>query len=308
MNDVSLKEYIDSNKNLFLIKESKSYPGLHVLKYKRKVFHDNLWNKYFEQCRGTIVDSNFNVVAYPFQKIYNYGIESNAPVLDDSTIVTAYKKINGFMVAISCYNDDLLISTTGSTDSDFVEYAKDMMKLHMPISDWKNVICSTENKNYTFLFECVHPEDPHIIVETPGMYFLAKREVSWDSTINGFGLDCATNWKEFAESELHCFSVDAFITTIGELKELVKSVQHEGFIFYCEDGTASKLKSPYYLTLKWVARNPNTEKLTNMKNDFKLKINEEFYGLVDAIRENITEYTALSEQDRLTWVRNYFTN
>ena len=60
MNDLSLKEYIDSNKNLFLIKESKSYPGLHVLKYKRKVFHDNLWNKYFEQCRGTIVDSNFN--------------------------------------------------------------------------------------------------------------------------------------------------------------------------------------------------------------------------------------------------------
>lgn len=307
MNNEELQNYIENNKSLFSIKSSVSHPGLQVLKYNRKVFYNNLWNEFFEQCRGTVVDDKFNVVAYPFTKIYNYGIEENAPILAPETEVTAYRKVNGFMAAVSCYNNDLLISTTGSTDSDFVGYAKEMMELHMPLSKWKDVICSPENQKYTFLFECVHPKDPHIIVETPGMYFLAKRERAWGSQINGFGLECANEWKQFAETELNCFSVDYFMTTIGELTEIVKTVKHEGFIFYCKDGTASKLKSPYYLVLKWVARNPSTNKLTNVQHDFKKQINEEFYGLVDAIRKNIDEYTALSEQERLSWVRKFYT-
>lgn len=306
MNTLDLQEYIKNNQKLFSIKESLTFPGLRVLKYNRRVFYDNLWNEHLEQCRGTVVDENFNVVAYPFTKIYNYGIEKNAPVLDDSTLVTAYKKVNGFMVAISCYNNELLISTTGSTDSDFVQYAKDMMSTHMSLSKWQEVLCSEENKNYTFLFECVHPSDPHIIEEQQGMYFLAKRKREWGSSVNGFGLECATEWKEFAEKQLNCFSVEFFNTTVGDLVNLVKNVKHEGFVFYCADGTTAKLKSPYYLTLKWVARNPKTDKLVDTKNDFKLKINEEFYGLIDAIRDNIDEYTALSEQERLSWVRNYF--
>ena len=42
---------------------------------------------------------------------------------------------------------------------------------------------------------------------------------------------------------------------------------------------------------KWVARNPNTDKLMDLKNDIKERIEEEFYPLID-------------EQARLAWVRN----
>jgi hypothetical protein len=45
------------------------------------VFYDNLWNDYLEECRGTIVDENFNVVSRPFTKIYNYGVEDRSPKL-----------------------------------------------------------------------------------------------------------------------------------------------------------------------------------------------------------------------------------
>jgi hypothetical protein len=92
---------------------------------------------------------------------------------------------------------------------------------------------------------------------------------------------------------------------MGELKSLVKSVRHEGFIFYAMGGISSKIKSPWYLTNKWVARNPRTDKLVNMQNDIKKNLDEEYYPLVDAIRANIDEYTALDEQARLAWVRNY---
>jgi hypothetical protein len=42
-----------------------------------------------------------------------------------------------------------------------------------------------------------------------------------------------------------------------------------------------------------------------MNKDIKLNLDEEYFPLVDAIRENIVEYTAMDEQARLAWVRNY---
>jgi hypothetical protein len=42
-----------------------------------------------------------------------------------------------------------------------------------------------------------------------------------------------------------------------------------------------------------------------MKNDIKKNLDEEYYNLIDAIRLNIVEYTAMSEQARLAWVRKF---
>ena len=42
-----------------------------------------------------------------------------------------------------------------------------------------------------------------------------------------------------------------------------------------------------------------------MKRDIKHNLDEEYYPLVDAIRENIESYTAMDEQARLAWVRAY---
>jgi hypothetical protein len=57
------------------------------------------------------------------------------------------------------------------------------------------------------------------------------------------------------------------------------------------------------LTAKWVARNPRTDKL--LTKEFREQIDEEYYPLLEHIRENIVEYTALDEPARLVWVRNF---
>ena len=95
-----MQQYVIDNPQLVTMKET-SYQGVYVLKYKKKVFYDGLWDDYLEECRGTLVDSNFNIVSRPFTKIYNYGIESNSPVLEPTTIVDAYRKVNAFMVAVT---------------------------------------------------------------------------------------------------------------------------------------------------------------------------------------------------------------
>jgi hypothetical protein len=292
-----LKEYVETSG---LVNMKECGPGIYVLKYKKKVFFDNLWNDYLEECRGTIVDAEFNIVSLPFTKIYNYGIESKAPVLSDATVVTSYRKVNGFMVAVTVHNGELLVSTTGSTENDYVEYAKEMMVTHSPLTDWLFALGTSDCKDMTFMFECVHPSDPHIIPEKAGMYLLGYREKTWESKV-GHNYDVMRD----LAADLKCFLPERIHITMRELKEEAKKVKHEGFVFYADNGVSAKIKSPYYLTSKWVARNPRTDKLVNMQADIKEHLDEEYYPLVDAIRANIVEYTALDEQARLSWVRNY---
>jgi hypothetical protein len=286
-----LKEYVATSG---LVNMKSAGDGIYVLKYKKKVFYDNLWNDYIAECRGSIVDADFNLVSYPFTKIYNYGIEKAAPVLAPDTKVTAHRKINGFMVACTLHNGKLLVSTTGSTDSDYVTMAKEL------IDEAKYLDLCSRWAGYTFMFECVHKNDPHIIPEKEGMYILGYRE-------NKFGTSVQHDPYMLMEMGrvLGCFVPESIMTNMAQLQVLAKECKHEGYVFYTDDGVSAKIKSPYYLTSKWVARNPRTDKLVDMKNDIKHNLDEEYFPLVDAIRANIVEYTAMDEQARLAWVRNY---
>jgi hypothetical protein len=297
MKKEQLKQYVEAS-GLVNVKEVGE--GIYVLKYKKKVFYDGLWNEYIAECRGTIVDEDFNLITYPFTKIYNYGIEKEAPVLSNDTEVIAFRKVNGFMVACTWYNDDILVSTTGSTNSDYVDMAKEMMLNHMSWDNWQSMFGSGSMCDLTVMFECVHPNDPHIIPEKEGMYLLGYRENEWGSPV---GHDVSM-LKELSGLS-NCYMPEYYHTTVGNLIEQTKNVRHEGFVFYTSDGVSAKIKSPYYLTSKWVARNPRTDKLVDLKNDVKRNLDEEYYPLVDAIRNNIVEYTSMDEQQRLEWVRQF---
>ena len=290
-----LKKYVGTSG---LVNMKECGDGIFVLKYKKKVFYDNLWNDYIAECRGSIVDTNFNLVAYPFTKIYNYGIEKEAPVLADDTKVTAFRKVNGFMVACTWHRGDILVSTTGSTDSPYVQMAKDIMLTHMCWADWQMAFANDNMLGLTVMFECVHPDDPHIIPEKAGMYVLGYRENTWQSKV---GHDPYV-LMDLARM-LNCYHAESVTTNMARLKELAKECKHEGYVFYTEDGVSAKIKSPYYLTSKWVARNPRTDKLVDLNKDIKHNLDEEYYPLVDAIRANIVQYTAMDEQARLAWVR-----
>lgn len=293
-----LKNYVLDNEKLVSMKPTGN--DTFVLKYRKIVFFKNLWNEYLEHCRGTIVDKDFNLISYPFKKIYNYGIEKNAPVLKDKDVVTAFRKINGFMVTLTWWNNDILISTTGSINSDFVNYARELMLIHASLDEWKALLSSDELKNMSFIFECCHRNDPHIIQEVEGLYLLGYREKIWCSEV-GHDLNELNRLSKL----FNCYKAEGFETTVDELIKAAKVCKHEGYVAY-KDNISFKIKSPYYLTLKWVARNPRTDKLVDLNHDIKKSIDEEYHNLIDAIRLNIVEYTAMNEQERLAWVRNYF--
>lgn len=289
----NLRTFVEQNPSLVQIKQSIQYPELSIIKYKRKCFYDNIWNEYIINCRGLVVDRDWNIINYPFTKIFNYGIEKNAPVISDNEIVTAVRKVNGFMAAASIYKNELLVSTTGSLDSDYAKLAKKMIEETL-------YDVSALTKNHTYIFEICHSSDPHIIPETQGIYFLGMRE----NVVNSPIINNRISYREYKENNI--FLPEVIVDKFKNIKQLVKEAKHEGFVIYTIDGRTTKIKSPYYLFKKFLARTNNIQKI--LSPTAKKNLPEEFYSIIDVVRNDIDNFMKLPEQERLTYIRNIFNN
>jgi hypothetical protein len=301
MDRLELKAFVEQNPDLVTMRESERYPGLFVLKYKRRVFFDALWNEYLEECRGTVIDRDFNVIVRPFTKIYNHRIEDRAPVFQPNDIVLAYDKVNGFMASVTTYKGEFLVSTTGSLDSDFAVMAEQMILASADVKMVKD-LCS--NGKVTLLFEVVHPSDPHIIPEKVGLYFIGWRFNHWNSDLRHMAYETTAFDLLRKAKWMKVNLVPSYmVTTVAELEESMLTSRREGVVFYHVDGRAAKIKTKWYLAQKFVARNPRTDKLLTQAA-YEI-LDEEYYPLLTEIRAKIDEFTALDEQARLAWCRNY---
>lgn len=283
-------QQIVTNNPLIRIKESEfNGDRLYVCKYSRKVFYNNLWDSILVEARGLVLDQFYNIVAYPFTKIFNYGIEANAPKFRPDEQVTAISKVNGFMVAMTNYKGKLLVSTTGTIDSKYVAMARELVTKEL-----EDYILSTQE--ITFMFECVHPDDPHIIPEYVGLYYLGQRYNGLQSYITTTNKDMSRLKDVSMPEQLHC--------SFQEVLDAVKVCKHEGYVVYTigADGSqkVTKIKSPYYLMSKAIAR-ASGDKLS------RLRVDEEFHPLLKQISQDET-FVNLTEQERLNYIRKYYEN
>lgn len=294
-----LRQFVETNSKLVSRKESARYPGLFVLKYKRKVFYDNLWNDILEECRGLVVDKDYNVVVHPFTKIYNR-FENDSDMNRDD-IVTISRKINGFMATVTPYKAQAIVSTTGSLDSDYVDMAKEMIP-----DDFLNAILP----NLSYIFEIVHPNDPHIISEECGCYLIGIRDLATgvlmdESFLNNTFLEL----KKYGDFKR---DVDTHNLRFSDVVSLVKTIKHEGFVVRrMSDDYILKIKSPYYLITKFLGR-MNPSRLIKLLDEpvgyHNQIVDEEFYQLIDYLRLNKDLFISSEEQEKIKIIRNYLSN
>lgn len=270
--------------------------SLVMFKYSRRAFWNNLWGKFpaLKEARGIVFTNpettgRCELVTRPFTKVFNLG--ENGTDLDPTKPYNVYRKVNGFMAAVSWNPIELewMVTTTGSFHSAYVKMAED--KLMQAISTLGAV-----QRGFTFLFEIVHENDPHIVEETPGAYLLLARA----NTVYEKGRDILTE------------KTDLFIGTCyrDDILRSIKSVSHEGFAIYDESNSmVAKIKSSHYLVKKFLMR-VKGEKIALIWEDFeKAKrtfTDEEFWPVMRALRAKTThsEFVGLSEQQRRSFLEN----
>ena len=285
-----LKRFAESNPELVSVRVSLRHPRLRVVKYKNKVFYRSLWTPELEEMRGLVIDQDWNVIVRPFRKIYNRFENGTDMPLDTS--VVAVRKINGFMAAVTCHPEyGKIVSTTGSLDSPFVAMAEEMLE---------GILCDCGYvENVTYLFEIVHPNDPHIIEEKIGVYLIGARSVHSGILLTECDLDLlAQDMKDVMRPEWK-------VCRFKDVVEEVHNCKHEGFVVYDRKGGSLKIKSPYYLTKKFFSR-VKAEKLTvEWLEEKRGNFDEEFYGLIDYLALNRDTFVTLDQHQRRKYIEEY---
>lgn len=244
----------------------KKFGNYTLLKYRNKVFYDNLWTDELVECRGRVVDSEGNTIVNPFTKVFNY--QENGTSIPLEEVVLGVQKINGFMLAVTHYNDEWIYSTTGSMNSKFVELGKQYVKP------------KKMSGHFTLLFEICAREDPHIIEEVEGAYLIGIRSPSDIKYTSSLVKEEYLDWLAITNGWMR---PNYEINTFGYFVEQSKVVKHEGYCIYGSKNL--KLKSKYYLGAKALAR-------------FAKAYDDDFASI--NIPPEITD-----EQERLVYIRNY---
>ena len=302
------EKYLRLGRRDFVAKISKRYPELTVLKYKRSVFYENRFDEALREMRGLVMDKHNRIIVRPFKKQFNYSEriakDSKYPLhLSDEQRVDAVVKINGFLGCCTCvelppqhpshaaaFNHQVIYSTTGSIDSDFAKMVERHCRPYEALFK--------AYPNHTFLFEITDASDVHIIQEQLGETLIGIIEVA--------------SGRQFREDEVDKIAAEYGLQRppllenirFGELKALLKTVKHEGFMVFDAETkeTLCKMKSPYYLVSKFFGR--SNESNLGRKLD-KKHLDEEYYPLVDYIREQRDTFSMLNEQEKIAFIQHY---
>tara|TARA_Y100000034_G_scaffold137014_1_gene218440 strand:- start:5987 stop:7075 length:1089 start_codon:yes stop_codon:yes gene_type:complete len=141
----------------FISKRKHDDYDLWILNYTNKTQFDGQWSKYTLQCRGLIVDADWNIVARPFKKFFNYGELTNYGVRLPNELFTVSEKMDGSLGILYFANDVPYIATRGSFHSPQADKANEM--LHGKYKKSLNKF----RKDRTYLFEIVYPENRIVV-------------------------------------------------------------------------------------------------------------------------------------------------
>lgn len=241
--------------------QEKKFGNISSFNFTNKAFYDKVWDEQTTKARGLYLDTlKGKVAARAYDKFFNINErpETKFDMLQYKLQfpVTAYVKENGFLGIVSYneYEDDLLIASKSTLDSQFAQWFREMLYEKVPAENIQEMKKYIKEHNVSFVFECVDMKnDPHIIEYPNSELFLLDivqndmnfSKYEYDTMVdaaNQFGLtpkekafEIAT-WQEF---------FDWYYDILEEDYEY-DGRKIEGFVIEDSVGYMTKLKLAYY--------------------------------------------------------------
>lgn len=241
--------------------QEKKFGNISSFNFTEKAFYDKIWDEQTTKSRGLYLDIlKGKVVARAYDKFFNINErpETKFDMLQYKLQfpVTAYVKENGFLGIVSYneYEDDLLIASKSTLDSQFAQWFREMLYEKISAENIQEMKKYIKEHNVSFVFECVDMKnDPHIIEYPNSELFLLDivqndmnfSKYEYDTMVdvaNQFGLtpkekafEIAT-WQEF---------FDWYYDILEEDYEY-DGRKIEGFVIEDSVGYMTKLKLTYY--------------------------------------------------------------
>lgn len=213
---------------------------LYIYKYAQIVQLSRQWDHVTTLCRGIILDSEYNIIAKPFDKFFNAAEHQSLPDLE----FNVYDKFDGSLGIVYHYNNQWNVATPGSFISAQSIYARNILDL---------VDLSFLNENNTYLIEIIYPENRIVVkYDYIGLVLLAIFD---RTTLNEINVDLYKKcWKSLTNDVVQ-FKV---AEPLGHLSSMPLSdlcntfgsgVEMEGYVIKYSNGLRVKVKSPDYVRL-----------------------------------------------------------
>jgi T4 RnlA family RNA ligase len=215
---------------------SQTHPTLPltIYNYSAKAQYDRYWTPTTLQCRGLVLDHDYNLIARPLPKFFN--LQEYQGHLPDG-IPNIYEKLDGSLIILFHYQDSWDVASRGSFASEQAEMARELLANYQP--DLTRL-----NREYTYLFEIIYPRN-RIVVD----YGNVERLVLLAAVHTQTGAEqeyTKVDWIDRVETYP--------ATTIPEWVKSIEARQselnnHEGFILKWANGFRLKYKLADYVRL-----------------------------------------------------------
>lgn len=239
----------------------KNFNDMYILKYSATSPKED---SIVKQCRGLIVDLNFNVISRPFDRFFNLGeVKVEIP-----KYIRVVEKIDGSLIKIYYYNYQWHVSTSsnavgnnevGTTGFTYADLVKPFL------NKLQNL-----DKDYTHIFELTSPYNKVVVNygKEVKLWYLNSRHNqtgkyrSYRSYIKHFNKDILFPY-EFVTNDLN--NVYNYLNNKTEL--------HEGVVLYNDSTLVPivKIKQPEYIKLHRLRGNDNI----NLKTAIELYLTNE---------------------------------
>jgi len=271
-----------------IVRQWHSNGEFQILNYSPVCQYDKIWTEVTMQCRGLILDKDFNVIARPFRKFKNYEEHKQEEIPSESFEV--FQKLDGSLGILYWVDDMPYIATRGSFESDQAKKGTEML-----YAKYKHTF-DLLKKDRTYLFEIIYPSN-RIVLDYAGMEDLIMLAVIDNKTGNDLPLE-----------NLGFPLVKRYdgIADISTLKAL-ESDNEEGFVIrFIPSNMRLKIKFAEYCRLHKILTQTSNIAIWEFLKDGKPmdeileKIPDEFYDFVKKTKASLElEYAYIEKSAQL---------
>lgn len=269
MNIQALQELIDND---YINVQKHNHADLYIYNYTAKAQYDRVWNEWTLACRGLIMNADYEVVARPFKKFFNWGEVENQVIPQESFEV--YEKMDGSLGILYWIDEIPYIATRGSFKSDQAKLATEMLHTtyatSIPLLD----------KTKTYLFEIIYPEN-RIVVDYGNTRALVLLGVIDTKT----GEECPLEQIGFEVVKLY----DG-INDLYQLKKLEES-NREGYVIKFAGGLRLKVKFDEYQRVHQIIT-----RVSNINIWEHLKEGNDLTDILDRVPDEFYDWVKMTEK------------
>ncbi len=237
---------------------------------------ERCWNEATLACRGLILDSEYNVIARPFAKFFNYGEQEGLVIPNEPFEV--FEKMDGSLGILYWCGDVPHIASRGSFTGVQALHATGI--LHERYESFFSQL----EKNKTYLFEIIYPEN-RIVVNYGDLDDLILLAVIDNET----GKECPLPKNLFSIVKKY----DG-IKDINNLKKLEEE-NREGFVILFASGLRLKVKFDEYCRIHKIIT-----QVSNISIWTFLKENKPFEELLERVPDEFYNWVRKTKSDLIT--------